>query len=1038
MIPRRIRLAGFLSYRDEQELDFTESNLWMLSGANGSGKSAIFDAVTFALYGQHRGGATDAVELIHKNANALAVEFEFQLEGRLYKIRRTVARRNQAKTQQVWQWNQGQWEAVPETQKGTSFNRWIVDHIGLKYDAFTSSVLLLQGRAEQLLESRAKQRAEILAQIVDLSRYQKLFEEADQERKDLKARVDALKAQLEGLPIIAPERIAEADRQWQEMHSRLDSLIQRGQQLAAIKVQAEHWAKTQEKLHSHREELSRWERILKEGTQIQKDWHRLMELRQALPSLKKIVEVRMDLDRAAEKFQQLQKEQRENQADWDAKNAELSLLQTKVEKAEALITAHEQKLVEREAKRSALAEPLADISKLEVHERHLARYQEDLRGLPTDLGERLQRQQERFDSISKAEKALPSLRRFADLRREIGSVVGKLREIENHFARLTTAQDETDRRLAEAKRCVEDSKAKLQAVSDELTSQRTLETEAKKALREFNSLEGQRLCRMCGQPLTPEHWQAEHEAREQALRQVQQRLAQLKNELAAAEDEHRRTVDDFEKIQKAYANLQAERQALDRDRDHYQKTLTRLRSDRATCLAELDAEICSRLVIDDEADPQADHFPSETDLDALAQQVALKSQVLQELDRLKSANTLARERQAQIKETEAEIQTIRRRLPDSPEAILSQATDLDLEVETLKGQISKARASAHEDRNKRDRLRDEMQRLRDSISSLEAELGKLDERINSLTQQKEATLQLLPPEWRDLAESVALTEIHRLHRERDQLEKDDTEQRYHDYQQAQAKVEQYRRGIADLESEIESIPPEVRRLPSEVEAEIQDTRSAQQAAARDEQKARDEWRRLESEQAQRAKLQREIQSLENEFRLAKTLAELLGRDRLQRHLVRRAERQIVNFANAVLDRLSSGTIYLRLAGTEDANADDEALQLEAVTRVTGDHPISVAFLSGSQRFRVAVSLALGMGQFANQLHRPIESIIIDEGFGCLDREGRQSMIQELHQLRGLLSCIILVSHQEEFASAFADGYRFELRDGATVVERVRR
>jgi DNA repair exonuclease SbcCD ATPase subunit len=307
-----------------------------------------------------------------------------------------------------------------------------------------------------------------------------------------------------------------------------------------------------------------------------------------------------------------------------------------------------------------------------------------------------------------------------------------------------------------------------------------------------------------------------------------------------------------------------------------------------------------------------------------------------------------------------------------------------------------------------------------------------------LTQQKEATLQLLPPEWRDLAESVALTEIHRLHCERDQLEKDDTERRYHDYDQAQAKVEQYRRGIADLETEIESIPPEVRRLPSEVEAEIQDTRNAQQAAARDEQKARDEWRRLESEQAQRAKLQREIQSLENEFRLAKTLAELLGRDRLQRHLVRRAERQIVNFANAVLDRLSSGTIYLRLAGTEDANTDDEALQLEAVTRVTGDHPISVAFLSGSQRFRVAVSLALGMGQFANQLHRPIESIIIDEGFGCLDRDGRQSMIQELHQLRGLLSCIILVSHQEEFASAFADGYRFELRDGATVVERVRR
>ena len=51
MIPQRIKLSGFLSYKDEQEIRFHESPLWMLSGANGSGKSSIFDAVTFALFG---------------------------------------------------------------------------------------------------------------------------------------------------------------------------------------------------------------------------------------------------------------------------------------------------------------------------------------------------------------------------------------------------------------------------------------------------------------------------------------------------------------------------------------------------------------------------------------------------------------------------------------------------------------------------------------------------------------------------------------------------------------------------------------------------------------------------------------------------------------------------------------------------------------------------------------------------------------------------------------------------------------------------
>jgi DNA repair exonuclease SbcCD ATPase subunit len=65
-------------------------------------------------------------------------------------------------------------------------------------------------------------------------------------------------------------------------------------------------------------------------------------------------------------------------------------------------------------------------------------------------------------------------------------------------------------------------------------------------------------------------------------------------------------------------------------------------------------------------------------------------------------------------------------------------------------------------------------------------------------------------------------------------------------------------------------------------------------------------------------------------------------------------------------------------------------------------------------------------------------VIIDEGFGCLDRHGRQVMIQELHNLRGQLRCILLVSHQEEFADAFPDGYHFELQGGSTVVQRFQR
>src|SRR5437588_3899966 len=108
MIPRRVFLRGFLCYREEQEIDFGGATLWMLAGLNGSGKSSVFDAVTYALFGHHRGGATDAHELINKDSDRAGVDFEFALDGERYSVRRTLQRTRQGKsraTQQVYHWS---------------------------------------------------------------------------------------------------------------------------------------------------------------------------------------------------------------------------------------------------------------------------------------------------------------------------------------------------------------------------------------------------------------------------------------------------------------------------------------------------------------------------------------------------------------------------------------------------------------------------------------------------------------------------------------------------------------------------------------------------------------------------------------------------------------------------------------------------------------------------------------------------------------------------------------------------------------------
>ena len=167
MIPQRVKLSGFLSYKDEQEVRFDGSPLWMLSGTNGSGKSSIFDAVTFALFGHHRGGSQNAAELINKESNTLAVEFDFTVEKQLYRIKRTVRRQKSdkiASTQQVLSNSRSPatsaerttWEPIPDTNYKAKFDAWVKDKIGLDYETFTSSVLLLQGKSEKLLDSHAR------------------------------------------------------------------------------------------------------------------------------------------------------------------------------------------------------------------------------------------------------------------------------------------------------------------------------------------------------------------------------------------------------------------------------------------------------------------------------------------------------------------------------------------------------------------------------------------------------------------------------------------------------------------------------------------------------------------------------------------------------------------------------------------------------------------------------------------------------------------------------------------------------------------
>jgi DNA repair exonuclease SbcCD ATPase subunit len=1048
MIPQRVYLRGFLSYRDEQEVRFDGSSLWMLSGLNGSGKSSVFDAVTYALFGHHRGGRQEAHELINKDSTGAVVEFDFLQDGESYRARRTLqrdAKGGARGTQQVLRWqtgangDAGRWVAVEDTGRRAEFDQWVREHIGLNFETFTSSVLLLQGRAEKLLDSTAKGRFEVLAGIVDLERYQRLHERADGQRKALRTSAELLKAQLTALPEVtelelaaAENRIAEADEKRQQAAAE----VERWQ---GLEFQAQRWAGLQTKLGGLRRKWQEAQALVAEAENIEKGMARLAELRAVLPQVEAVCKNRQQAQQADTNIVNLGKERQ----DFDTRIAERTqaVEQTK-QKRSALqkkITADDERLHEVGAELTKLATVLERAKQYELQKQRLAKQEEELARLPADTHEVVEAAQRQYDELTAHERALPLLERLHaqrdGLRKALTAEAAEAKKeqaIKASGEKLRAELDELTKRATGATRSRERG-------DQELAAAQALFRQVQRDWDEFTALEGARLCRACGQPLTPGHFAAEKAKRDKELAE-----ARARNDKAATAQ--RAASQAEQALQNEVRELTAR---LDAARDEYRearggaqqarKDADRCREECARAWGDLHEPFRSRVAAAPPDDWLLTTYPGGDELAAVRR--AAKA-----LDAARGALREAQGRHKQWVELQAQVATTRHtmkemeaELPPDVGALRRKHVAFEAEKKTLADTLRAARDEERALTAEADRLAKEREGLQKQRADRDAKINGEEATRQACLKSVAAAMKALPPEWQQVADRAGLAEVHTLAAEKEQLEARGTEARFKELEGARHGVESLRQQMAGLEQEAEQVPADARRDLREVQELLHEARQQHKAREDSFLEAQQERRKLIDLKTRRAQLQEQLLEVEKEHNVLTRLAQLLGRDRLQLYLVRQAERQIVDHANAVLDRLSGGQLYLRLRGGEEGDVGSEqALELEAYNRTTGGQPINVAFLSGSQRFRVAVSLALGIGQYASRQHRPIESVIIDEGFGCLDRNGRQVMIQELQNLRGQLHCILLVSHQEEFADAFNDGYHFELNDGSTKVTRIQR
>jgi len=164
MRPLKLTMCAFGSYASQQEVDFAklgQSGLYLITGETGAGKTTIFDAISFALYGRASGTSRDEYAMLRSDfAEEKArtfVELMFASGDNIYTVRRVIKKTGQDVTL-----------TLPDGTNlaGTrNVNARIEEVIGLNRDQFAQILMIAQNDFLRFLQSDTSSRGEILRSI---------------------------------------------------------------------------------------------------------------------------------------------------------------------------------------------------------------------------------------------------------------------------------------------------------------------------------------------------------------------------------------------------------------------------------------------------------------------------------------------------------------------------------------------------------------------------------------------------------------------------------------------------------------------------------------------------------------------------------------------------------------------------------------------------------------------------------------------------------------------------------------------------------
>jgi DNA repair exonuclease SbcCD ATPase subunit len=185
--PIKFEFSNMFSYGENNKIDFTKlGGLMGLFAPNATGKSSLFDAISFCLYDKSS-RAYKAANILNNRKSDFVCHLHFQIDGLDYHIERTAKTINKGKNVKVdvqfWRQDGDDRTSLNGTERRDT-NTIIEQYVGT-YEDFVLTALSLQGNNALFIDKSQSERKDLLAQFMGLNVFDKLYETATEDIKEV-------------------------------------------------------------------------------------------------------------------------------------------------------------------------------------------------------------------------------------------------------------------------------------------------------------------------------------------------------------------------------------------------------------------------------------------------------------------------------------------------------------------------------------------------------------------------------------------------------------------------------------------------------------------------------------------------------------------------------------------------------------------------------------------------------------------------------------------------------------------------------------